>query len=228
MPSYNEIDGVPSHANHWLLEDVLRGEWGFTGAVVSDYAGIDDLVKLHLVEPDLSSAAIRALNTGIDSDLPDGQAYRTLVDSVRAGRVPEAAIDTAVRRMLTLKFRAGLFEQPFADFAAADALTGNAEARALALAAARKVYRPAEERRRAAVDARRAPHGRGDRPERGNRAARRLFEFSATVGHAAGRREGGAGGEGGRGSCAGRVHHAKRGSLGRRSAARRPREEPAA
>ena len=117
---------------------MLRGEWGFTGAVVSDYAGIDDLVKLHLVEPDLPSAAIRALNSGIDSDLPDGQAYRTLVDSVRAGRVPEAAIDTAVRRMLTLKFRAGLFEQPFADFAAADALTGNAEARALALAAARK------------------------------------------------------------------------------------------
>ena len=138
MPSYNEIDGVPSHGNRWLIDDVLRGEWGFTGAVVSDYAGIDDLVKLHLVEPDLPSAAIRALNTGIDSDLPDGQAYRTLVDSVRAGRVPEAAIDTAVRRMLTLKFRAGLFEQPFADFAAADALTGNAEARALALAAARK------------------------------------------------------------------------------------------
>ena len=138
MPSYNEIDGVPSHGNRWLIDGVLRGEWGFTGAVVSDYAGIDDLVKLHLVEPDLPSAAIRALNTGIDSDLPDGQAYRTLVDSVRAGRVPEAAIDTAVRRMLTLKFRAGLFEQPFADFAAADALTGNAEARALALAAARK------------------------------------------------------------------------------------------
>ena len=138
MPSYNEIDGVPSHANRWLLHDVLRGEWGFTGAVVSDYDGIEQLMSLHHVVPDLSSAAIRALHAGVDVDLPDGLAYRTLVDSVREGTVAEAQIDAAVRRILELKFLAGLFEHPFADATAADALTGNGEARAVALDAAHR------------------------------------------------------------------------------------------
>jgi beta-glucosidase len=138
MPSYNEIDGVPSHGNRWLLRDVLRGEWGFKGAVVSDYGGIEQLMELHHVVPDLSSAAILALDAGVDVDLPDGIAYRTLVDSVRQGRVAEAQIDAAVRRILELKFLAGLFEHPFADAAAADALTGNAEARSAALDAARR------------------------------------------------------------------------------------------
>lgn len=138
MPSYNEIDGVPSHVNKWLISDVLRGEWGFDGLVVSDYLAIDDLVRLHHVAPDMPSAAIRALEAGVDSDTPDGTGFRTLADSVRAGKVSEAAINTAVGRMLTLKFRAGLFEQPYADFARADAITGNAEARALALKAAHR------------------------------------------------------------------------------------------
>jgi beta-glucosidase len=138
MPSYNEIDGVPSHGNRWLLHDVLRGEWGFKGAVVSDYGGIEQLMELHHVVPDLSAAAIRALDAGVDVDLPDGIAYRTLTDSVRQGRVAEAEIDAAVRRILELKFLAGLFEHPFADAAAADALTGNAEARIVALDAARR------------------------------------------------------------------------------------------
>jgi beta-glucosidase len=138
MPSYNEIDGVPSHANRWLLNDVLRGEWGFKGAVVSDYFGVEQLSTLHHIAPDLPSAAVRALNAGVDIDLPDGTAYRTLAESVRAGRVAQAQIDAAVRRILELKFLAGLFEHPFADAAAADALTGNAEARAVALEAAHR------------------------------------------------------------------------------------------
>ncbi len=138
MPSYNEIDGVPSHANRWLLHDVLRGEWGFKGAVVSDYEGIEQLMTLHHVAPDLSSAAILALAAGVDVDLPDGEAYRTLAASVRAGKVSEAQIDGSVRRILEFKFLAGLFEQPYADAAAADLLTGNAEARAVALDAAHR------------------------------------------------------------------------------------------
>lgn len=138
MASYNEIDGVPSHANGWLINDVLRGEWGFDGVLVSDYFAIDELATLHHVEPDIPSAAIRALKAGVDSDLPDGVAFRTLAESVRAGKVSEALVDQAVRRILTLKFRAGLFENPFADFKHADAITGNAEARALALRAAHR------------------------------------------------------------------------------------------
>jgi len=137
MASYNEIDGMPSHANRWLLRDVLRGEWGFDGVLVSDYSAIEELATFHHVEPDLASAAVRALEAGVDSDLPDGRAFRTLVDSVRAGRVSEELLDGAVRRILDLKFRAGLFENPFAD-AAAEALIDNDEARALALEAARR------------------------------------------------------------------------------------------
>jgi beta-glucosidase len=139
MASYNEIDGIPSHANYWLLHDILRGEWGFGGAVVSDYEGIEQLVDLHHVEPDYAHAAIRALHAGLDMDLPDGEAFGTLVDSVHAGLVSEKDIDTALRRILTLKFQAGLFEHPFADGNAAESLTGNAEARGIALASAREV-----------------------------------------------------------------------------------------
>ncbi|KAB7644078.1 glycoside hydrolase family 3 N-terminal domain-containing protein [Polymorphobacter fuscus] len=138
MPSYNEIDGVPSHANRWLLGDVLRGEWGFDGAIVSDYAAIGELDYFHHVAADIDDAAHLALAAGVDSDLPDGKAYRGLAAAVRAGKVPVALVDAACARMLTLKFRAGLFEAGDSDPAAAAALTANAEARALALEAARR------------------------------------------------------------------------------------------
>jgi beta-glucosidase len=137
MPSYNEIDGVPSHQNHWLLTQVLRGEWGFDGAVISDYGAVPELDTIHHVAGDLEATARHALAAGVDCELPDGLAYRTLVQQVREGKVAQAAVDTACARMLTLKFRAGLFENPFAD-AGFDRLTGNAEARALALKAAHR------------------------------------------------------------------------------------------
>ncbi|TWB39585.1 glycoside hydrolase family 3 N-terminal domain-containing protein [Nitrospirillum pindoramense] len=138
MASYNEIDGVPSHVNTWLLQDVLRGEWGYKGAVISDYSGVDQLVSIHHVVPDLPAAAIRAIKAGVDADLPDGESYASLADSVRAGKVKEEVIDRAVRRILELKFQAGLFEHPYADADQAEALTGNGEARAVALKAAQK------------------------------------------------------------------------------------------
>jgi beta-glucosidase len=137
MPSYNEIDGVPSHQNRWLLTQVLRGEWGFDGAVISDYGAVPELDTIHHVAGDLEATARHALAAGVDCELPDGLAYRTLVQQVREGKVAQAAVDTACARMLTLKFRAGLFENPFAD-AGFDRLTGNAEARALALKAAHR------------------------------------------------------------------------------------------
>ena len=138
MPSYNEIDGLPSHANTWLLGNVLRGEWGYDGALLSDYYAISDLQDIHHIAASKEDAARRALAAGVDSDLPSGGSYSTLTAAVRAGRVPEATIDTAVRRMLTLKFRAGLFENPYADVKAAVAITNNADARALALKAAQR------------------------------------------------------------------------------------------
>jgi beta-glucosidase len=138
MASYNEIDGVPSHASRWLLGDVLRGEWGFKGAVVSDYYAIDELAGRHSVAKDKADAALLALRAGVDADLPTGAAFSTLVQSVRDGRITEPEIDRAVARMLRLKFRAGLFENPFADAASAAKLTNNSEARALARKAAER------------------------------------------------------------------------------------------
>ncbi len=138
MPSYNEIDGVPSHANKWLLKEMLRGEWGFDGAIVSDYAAIEELSTFHKVAANLGDASRLALEAGVDCDLPDGVAYRSLADEVRGGRVSLALVDAACAHMLRMKFRAGLFEAGPIDPAAAAKLTANDEARALALETARK------------------------------------------------------------------------------------------
>ncbi|HLX22791.1 MAG TPA: glycoside hydrolase family 3 N-terminal domain-containing protein [Usitatibacter sp.] len=138
MPSYNEIDGVPSHVNKWLIGTVLRGEWGYDGVIVSDYFAVEELVKLHHVAADHAEAAIRALQAGVDCELPDGATYRGLPALVRDGRLPESAIDAACARVLSLKFRAGLFEMPYASIDEARRITDNNEARALALRAARR------------------------------------------------------------------------------------------
>ena len=138
MPSYNEIDGVPSSANVWLLQKVLRGEWGFKGAVVSDYYAIEDLQRLHHIAATPEEAALLALKAGVDIDLPSPGAYATLTQQVRDGRVPVSSIDAAVRRLLTLKLRAGLFEHPFADAEQAQAVTDTPDARALALKSAQR------------------------------------------------------------------------------------------
>ncbi len=138
MPSYNEVDGIPSHANRWLLHDVLRGEWGFDGVIVSDWFAIAQLDEVHHVAADVGEAARRALAATVDIELPDVQAYGTLVEQVRQGRVPEAAVDSAVRRLLRPKFELGLFETPFVDPDRADRLSGADTSRSLALAAARQ------------------------------------------------------------------------------------------
>ena len=138
MPSYNEIDGVPNHSSQWLLSKVLRGEWRFDGVISSDYNGVDQLASLHHVAADNAEAARLALAAGVDSELPDGEAYATLADQVAKGAVDAKLIDRACARIVTLKMRAGLFENPNGDAAKTEAITGNASARALALEAARK------------------------------------------------------------------------------------------
>jgi beta-glucosidase len=138
MPSYNEIDGVPSHANTWLLRKILREELGFKGSVASDYSGILQLSTIHHVEPDPMHAGVRALHAGVDFDLPDGECYSRLPEALAAGLVTEEEIDAPVRRMLRLKFLSGLFEHPYADAAYAEKITDNSEARALAVEAGRK------------------------------------------------------------------------------------------
>ena len=136
MPSYNEIDGIPSHANSWLLKTILRDEWGFKGVTVSDYFAIRELLSRHRLVPDVTEAAYRAFTAGVDIDAPDIDSFAMLVDLVKAGRIKEAAIDAVVRRILELKFLAGLFENPYVDADQADALTATPDAVALAREAA--------------------------------------------------------------------------------------------
>jgi beta-glucosidase len=136
MASYNEINGVPSHINPWLLKEVLRDEWGFEGLVVSDGWGVDDLYRLHFVASDAADAARQAFLSGIEVEL--GRCFVNLVEEVRVGRVPEERVDQAVARVLTLKFQFGLFENPYADAVQAVRVTNCEDHKALALEAAHK------------------------------------------------------------------------------------------
>jgi beta-glucosidase len=131
MTSYVGIDGVPGAADRRLITDLLRGELGFEGFVVSDASSVMDLVTHHFAR-DKQDAAVRALTAGLDMEMffgvrfnPDAPptpttcAYSTLADAVRAGSVSEAMLDVAVRRILMMKLRLGLFEQPYVDEARA-------------------------------------------------------------------------------------------------------------
>jgi beta-glucosidase len=138
MPSYNEVDGVVMHANRWLLEDVLRREWGFQGIVVSDYFAIEQLVSRHHVAADKAEAARQALDAGVDIELPDPDGFPELVAMVKDGRVSQASVDLAAGRILKAKFLAGLFENPYVDPAEAERAANTPEHQALALEAARK------------------------------------------------------------------------------------------
>ena len=138
MASYNEIDGVPSHANKWLLEKVLRQEWGFKGNVVSDYYGIPQLESLHHVAADKAEAARLAIEAGVDLELPDPDCFPLLVQLVKEGKVSEATVDRAVVRNLRAKFLLGLFENPYVDPERAARVTSSQEHRELAAEAARR------------------------------------------------------------------------------------------
>lgn len=144
MASYNEVDGVPSHANRWLLRDVLRGEWGFRGFVVSDYYAIWELADRpdthgHGVAADKREACALAVKAGVNIELPEPDAYLHLVELVRAGVLEEAELDELVAPMLRAKFELGLFDDPYVDPELAERVVGSAEHAALALEAAREV-----------------------------------------------------------------------------------------
>jgi beta-glucosidase len=138
MPSYNEVDGVPSHANSWLIRDVLRSEFGFTGLVVSDYEGIKLLKEGHHVAGTDAEAAVLALEAGVQIELPQAACFPALKEALARGQVTLGQINEAAAAVLTWKFRLGLFERPYADLAAARAAAERPESRALALRAARE------------------------------------------------------------------------------------------
>jgi beta-glucosidase-like glycosyl hydrolase len=110
MNSYADVDNVPAGADHWLLTELLRGEWGFEGTVVSDYWAVPFLASMHRVAADNHEAGALAVTAGIDVELPDTIGYAGLVDRVRRGDLAEAIVDTAARRVLTQKVELGLLD----------------------------------------------------------------------------------------------------------------------
>lgn len=115
MAAYNAIDGVPCSSNKWLLTDVLRNEWGFTGFVVSDWSGVNHTFGHHKVARSLGEAAVFCSKAGLDVDLPRIRSFRNLIEMVKEGKIKEEFIDKNVERILRVKFELGLFEAPYID-----------------------------------------------------------------------------------------------------------------
>lgn len=138
MASYNEIDGLPSHANRWLLTDVLRKEWDYKGMVVSDWFGIDHLWNKHFVASDAKEASYKAFKAGVTVDMPDGVNYGNLVALVNEKKISMDELDTAVSRVLQLKFKLGLFDGYKIDMNKAEAVAHDPYLRTLSRRAAEK------------------------------------------------------------------------------------------
>jgi len=114
MASFNTINGVPASANAFTLTQVLRGEWGFRGFVVSDWGSVGELIP-HGIANDLATAARKGFLAGVDMDMESNAYFQHLAAFVKAGQVPQPALDQAVRRILRVKFALGLFDRPYVD-----------------------------------------------------------------------------------------------------------------
>ncbi len=119
MCSFNDICGVPSSGNKWLLRDVLRGEWGFDGLVVSDWGSIQQMIP-HGFSQDIKEAAMQGALAGVDMDMENGAYNKPLIELVQEGKVPMSVIDEMVANVLKLKCRLGLFENPYVDLKTAN------------------------------------------------------------------------------------------------------------
>ncbi len=132
MTAYNAIDGIPCTANRYLLTDILRGKWQFDGFVFSDLGSVEGIATSHRTVPDIKHAAVAALKAGVETDL-GGNAYdRNLELALQEGLITSADLDTAVARVLRLKFEMGLFESPYVDSSKVSALVRSNHHRALA------------------------------------------------------------------------------------------------
>ena len=114
MTSFNEIDGIPSTGNRWLLKDVLRDEWGWDGMVVTDWNSAGEMIA-HGFSRDLKHTAEQAVNAGVDMDMMSYGFIQYVEELVKEGKVSEKEIDRAVRNILKLKFELGLFDNPYVD-----------------------------------------------------------------------------------------------------------------
>jgi beta-glucosidase len=112
MASFNDINGVPATSNKWLLTDLLRDEWNFKGMVVTDYTGVMELMH-HGTVADSADAAAQSINAGVDMDMQSGFFMNHMLENVKKGVVSEETVNTACRRVLEMKYKKGLFEDPF-------------------------------------------------------------------------------------------------------------------
>ena len=111
MASFNDIDGVPATGNKWLLDDLLRKDWGFNGFVVTDYTGIYEMIAHGI--GDLKEVTARALNAGVDMDMVSEGFLTTTIKAIEEGRTKVSEVDQACRRVLEAKYKLGLFEDPY-------------------------------------------------------------------------------------------------------------------
>lgn len=132
MASYQEIDGVPVHASKKYLTDILKKDWGFDGVVVSDWHGVSFLKEIHNITETIEEAAALSINAGMDIETPNINYFKNLEEIVNSGLVTEKTIDEAVRRILRMKFRMGLFDNPYVDVEETRKEVGNAEGRKIA------------------------------------------------------------------------------------------------
>ena len=112
MTGYQSMEGVPATANHWLLTEVLKNEWGFRGVLVTDWDNVGRLIREQKVAATYADAAIMAVRAGNDIMMTTPKFYEGALEAVRSGRLDEAEIDAACARLLALKLRMGLFENP--------------------------------------------------------------------------------------------------------------------
>ena len=138
MAAYNSLDGVPCSSNKWLLTDILRKEWGFEGVVVSDYFSVNWIYEKHRTAHNKGDAAKQAVEAGLDIELPHPDCYLELIDLVEKHKLTAKAVDACVRRILRLKFRLGLFDDPYVDPETAPKINDCSEHRKLALKAAQQ------------------------------------------------------------------------------------------
>lgn len=115
MPAHNEVSGIPCHANKWLLSEVLRNEWKFDGVIISDWDDIERLAKFHHVAEDAKEAFGIAIDAGLDMHMHGPAWNEAVLALVKEGAVKEERINESVKRLLTMKFRLGLFESPYAE-----------------------------------------------------------------------------------------------------------------
>ncbi|HOV35924.1 MAG TPA: glycoside hydrolase family 3 N-terminal domain-containing protein [Dysgonamonadaceae bacterium] len=137
MMSHNELNGIPCHSNEWLMTEVLRKEWGFKGFIVSDWMDIEHLYDLHATAENLKEAFYQSIMAGMDMHMHGIHWNELVSELVKEGRIPESRIDESVRKILTIKFRLGLFEHPYADEKTTMKIRLNLEHRQTALEAAR-------------------------------------------------------------------------------------------